>query len=350
MTTADASPLGLGGTREGSEVIVAGYRVERLLRRHSAADAVYLGSAVEDGREVELRVATPAGDPGLRERFAEQVVRPSSIAHPHLPAVYGSGQAKQGLYLATARVKGRTLAALAAGGLPPLRAIRLLGGVADALDAVHDQGLAHGDVRLENVVVVEGHVEHPYLVDFALATTETDDLAGFAACLDACLADDETPPALGRLLARARSGGPGSAGGLLREAAQTLVTVPRSPPAPAEPATKRAWWRRERPLRPPVRIPGAAALAIVLAAAGAGFFLGRPDETGSDARAAESAAGVSVSLPPGWQAAAAVPRIRGLDLTGAVAAAAPGGRPALIAGRLPALRGSVYPAAVARRR
>jgi len=352
MTTADASPLGLGGTREGSEVVVAGYRVERLLRRHSAADAVYLASDVDDeGRSAELRVVALAGDPDLRARFAANVVRPSSIAHPHLPEVYDSGEAKQGLYLATARLKGRTLAELAArGGLSPLRAIRLLGGVADALDAVHDQGLAHGDVRLENMILVEGHVERPYLVDFALEPVETDDVSAFAACLDACLGAEETPPALARLVARGRSGeGPRSAGELMREAAQTLVSVPTRAPAAVEPAETRAWWRRGRLPRSSVgaRLPGLAALAIVLAAGAAGFFLGRPEATGSDSRAAASTAGVSVVLPADWKNASAVPRVRGLDLAGAVAAAPPGGRPALVAGFLRGLRGSVYPAAVA---
>lgn len=453
MTTADAPP---GHPGAGAEGVVAGYRVEGLLRRHSPNDAVYAATQAAQGRNVELRVLTTQ-DPDLRARFEATVAQPASIVHPNLPAAYDSGEAPETVFLATARVDGVELAeAVKPDGLPLPRAIRLLGSVADALDAVHRQGFAHGDVRLENVVLVQRHVEHPYLVDFALDGTAEADRRAFAASLFACLTG--APPAahgagaprldqvrpgmpepLGRLLAEAMSGsGPASRhspGELMNEVARYMfVTGPppaapppaeprREPPAPPPrvaptpprvvppPAQRKPaapspapWTRlappppppaRPTPARPPSppaepaapapaeqpapaasrtppgearpaptaapaaaaprrriadwRVPPIAAVAVVAVAAVAGFLVGRPggDEPGAPSEFSSGA--LSISLPDGWSGAEIGPRIRGLDFAESVSASGPGGLPALVAGRLAELRGSVYTAAVAER-
>jgi hypothetical protein len=399
MTKADV-PAGTAASDRGSEGPVAGYRVEGLLRRIAEDDAVYAATDLAQGRSVELRLVTAGDDGDLHARFESFVVRPSSIVHPHLPVVYESGEASEGMFLASARLEGVTLSELAGnGGLPPMRAVRLLGRVADALDAVHRQGLAHGDLRVERVVVVERHVEHPYLVDFGLPDGEASgaeektasaDVRAFAAVLYTCLAGvppstgpagkprrldelrEDTPEALGRLLADAMSGtgqaARYSAGELINQVARYVFSAPRPgraarpQPQPAQRASEPppAWISQPRPVWPPSRprgprewllggrIPAAAAILAVAAAALIGLLVGRLSEDEGGVSALTSEGGFSVGLPDGWEEAPGGPGIPGLDLAGPLSAG-PEGRPALVAGRLRGVEGSVYPEAVARR-
>src|SRR5262249_51336429 len=58
----------------------------------------------------------------------------------------------------------------AEGRLEAGRALALCAQVADALDAAHERGLVHGDVKPSNVLIAtQGTREHPYLADFGLS-------------------------------------------------------------------------------------------------------------------------------------------------------------------------------------
>ena len=160
---------------------VAGYRVEALIGR-GGMGAVYRAAEEGLGRKVALKVIAPelAQDERFRERFLRESRIAASLDHPHVIPIYQAGEQDGVLFLAMRYVEGSDLANLVAenGALEPKRALDLLSQIAEALDAAHEKGLIHRDVKPSNVLIAEaGGREHCYLGDFGL-TKRTGSLSG----------------------------------------------------------------------------------------------------------------------------------------------------------------------------
>ena len=195
---------------------VAGYEVEALIGR-GGMGAVYRAREEGLGRKVALKVIAPelAQDERFRERFLRESRIAASLDHPHVIPIYQAGDEDGLLFLAMRYVEGYDLAKLVAeeGALEPRRAVDLLGQVAEALDAAHEKGLVHRDVKPSNVLIAESAGrEHCYLGDFGL-TKRTGSLweslrpaRSSARSSSRPGADNRRPArrALGRVLARLR--------------------------------------------------------------------------------------------------------------------------------------------------
>ena len=160
---------------------VAGYKVEALIGR-GGMGAVYRAEEEGLGRKVALKVIAPelAQDERFRERFLRESRIAASLDHPHVIPIYQAGDEDGLLFLAMRYVEGYDLAKLVAeeGALEPKRALDLLSQVAEALDAAHEKGLVHRDVKPSNVLIAEAAGrEHCYLGDFGL-TKRTGSLSG----------------------------------------------------------------------------------------------------------------------------------------------------------------------------
>jgi YVTN family beta-propeller protein len=156
---------------------IAGYLIEGLLGR-GGMSVVYVAEHLRLKRKVALKLLAPelATDTRFRERFLRESELAASIDHPNIVPIYDAGEAEGLLYIAMRYVDGTDLRRLLAaeGALEPARAIALLEQVASALDAAHDRGLVHRDVKPANVLVVGGPSgEHAYLTDFGLTKQAT---------------------------------------------------------------------------------------------------------------------------------------------------------------------------------
>ncbi len=166
----------------GSEL--AGYVVEALIGR-GGMGAVYRAREVGLERKVALKVIASelAEDSRFRERFLRESRIAASLDHPHIVPIFQAGDEDGVLYLAMRYVDGTDLAKLISreGALEPARAISLLEQVAEALDAAHEKGLVHRDVKPSNVLIAAAAgKEHCYLADFGL-TKRTGSLSGVSA-------------------------------------------------------------------------------------------------------------------------------------------------------------------------
>jgi hypothetical protein len=166
------SPVQLGGLLSGlgPGSPVAGYLLERLVGVGGMA-AVFRARDERLGRVVALKLLT--GDEAVRRRFVREARAVAAVDHPHIIPVYEAGEADGVLFIAMRFVAGDDLRVVVGreGGLPPRRAAAFISPVASALDAAHDAGLVHRDVKPANMLVDvgPGRPEHVYLSDFGLA-------------------------------------------------------------------------------------------------------------------------------------------------------------------------------------
>ena len=159
--------------RIGTEV--AGYRIEGVVAR-GGMGVVYRAHQLRLGRPVALKVLAPelANNEGFRERFEHESRLAAAIDHPNIIPLYEAGESDGVLYLSMRFVDGIDLKRLLAleGSLEPPRALAIVSQVAGALDAAHERGLVHRDVKPGNVLLASGTgteaSDHCYLVDFGL--------------------------------------------------------------------------------------------------------------------------------------------------------------------------------------
>jgi streptogramin lyase len=148
---------------------LAGYRLEEEIGR-GGMGVVYRATELRLDRPVALKLIAPelAGDAAFRERFLRESRLAASIDHPGILPVYAAGEAEGELYLAMRYVSGTDLRALIddRGPLPPEEALPIAEQVAEALDAAHERGLVHRDVKPGNVLIDSAN--HCYLSDFGL--------------------------------------------------------------------------------------------------------------------------------------------------------------------------------------
>src|SRR3954454_4512788 len=149
--------------------VFAGHRIEDVAGS-GGMGVVYRGVQLALDRTVALKLITPAlaGDPDLRARFVRESRAAASIEHPNVIPLFSAGSEQDVLYISMRFVDGEDLRALLRreGPLDPRRAARIVAQIGAALDAAHERGLVHRDVKPANVLLTP--TDHAYLTDFGL--------------------------------------------------------------------------------------------------------------------------------------------------------------------------------------
>lgn len=144
-----------------------GYRIKKKLGQGGFA-TVYAAEQLSVGREVALKVIHEhlAYDP---ERFEREVKALVSVRDDHVVTVHDGGRTSDGqLFLSMTLISGSDLKTrLAARDLAGAELVRVLRGVAQAIDACHGAGILHRDIKPRNVMVDDRG--RGILVDFGIA-------------------------------------------------------------------------------------------------------------------------------------------------------------------------------------
>jgi eukaryotic-like serine/threonine-protein kinase len=169
-----AALAGAGMDRSGTPV-VPGYRALRLIGE-GGSSRVYLAERVHDGMTLVLKVL----DPRLREdsvfmaRFVQEYKLLSDLHDEHVAQIYDQGFAGSHPYIAMEYLPGGDLKAKIIEGLAPRQALRLLGQIAKALDAIHRHGIVHRDLKPQNILFRASGL--PVIVDFGMARSLGSDM------------------------------------------------------------------------------------------------------------------------------------------------------------------------------
>jgi serine/threonine protein kinase len=145
------------------------YRLVELLGRGGMGE-VWRAFDTGTQRVVAVKVLpTQFGDNAeFQQRFRREARTAARLDTPHVVPIYDYGEINGRLFVCMRLIAGRDLqAVLAYGPIHPARAVRIIEQVALALQAAHQVGLLHRDVKPSNILLDAD--DFAYLIDFGLA-------------------------------------------------------------------------------------------------------------------------------------------------------------------------------------
>lgn len=146
-----------------------GLQVLELIGR-GGMGAVYTARQEHLNRVVAVKVLPneAQNDPGFGDRFVREAQTLAKLNHPNIVTVYDFGRAGDLFYFVMEYVDGVTLRdSIAAGGVTPEEALRIVPVLCEALQYAHDEGVVHRDIKPENILLDRrGRIK---IADFGLA-------------------------------------------------------------------------------------------------------------------------------------------------------------------------------------
>src|SRR6202040_1250930 len=144
------SPILPPGTVIGSR-----YQILQILGE-GGMGAVYKARDLELDRVIALKVIRPelASNPGILQRFKQELVLARQITHKNVVRIYDMGDADGLKFITMEYVDGEDLKHILqkAGKLPSSEAISIMQQICRALDACHCEGIIHRDLKPSNVM------------------------------------------------------------------------------------------------------------------------------------------------------------------------------------------------------
>jgi serine/threonine protein kinase/ABC-type Fe3+-hydroxamate transport system substrate-binding protein len=149
---------------------IGGYVIEDILGS-GGMGTVYRAQHPALPRSDALKVlsAELSRDEHFRARFEREAELAATLDHPNIVAVLNRGETNGQLWIAMQYVAGSDAEReLAAGRMPPQRAVHITGEVAKALDYAHRRHLLHRDIKPANFLLSTDD-ERIFLADFGIA-------------------------------------------------------------------------------------------------------------------------------------------------------------------------------------
>jgi eukaryotic-like serine/threonine-protein kinase len=168
-----------GYTEAGQHTLTSGqllaqrYEVLSLLGE-GGMGAVYKARDVELSRMVALKVIRPdlARNRAILDRFKQELILATQVTHRNVVRIYDLGEAEGIKFITMEYVEGEDLATILHKRvkLPPREAVAVIEQVCRALEAAHNVGVIHRDLKPQNIMWETG-TGRILVMDFGLAKT-----------------------------------------------------------------------------------------------------------------------------------------------------------------------------------
>lgn len=157
-----------------SEPRIDGYQVQQLVGR-GGMGVVYRAVDLQLSRTVAIKLLPSIRNtPRARTRFESEARLLAQVDHPGVARIFRIGTTGENPYIAMEFVEGQSLDRLAAGKpLEPRVAAEYVRQLAEALQACHDLGIIHRDVKPGNALITPNRTLK--LTDFGLAKLTSED-------------------------------------------------------------------------------------------------------------------------------------------------------------------------------
>jgi tRNA A-37 threonylcarbamoyl transferase component Bud32 len=298
----------------GTDVLL---RERYRLRRRIAVGGMGVVWEAEDqvlDRRVAVKVVAEAlaADEQFVERFRREARAAAGLSHPNVAEVFDYGEDGDAQFMVMEFLEGETLAQRLdrTGPLPPEEAAEIAAQVAEALQAAHDAGVVHRDVKPANIMLTDSGVK---VMDFGIAAatwaaplTATGTTIGTATYLSPEQAAGDRATAssdlysLGVVLFEVLAGRPPFVAESPFAVARAHTTDPAPPleeivPGVPQHLSRSCRWALEKD---PAARPGSAALFAQLLRGGVDVAEGRTAPLPAEATPGESAAAPTEVIAP----------------------------------------------------
>jgi serine/threonine protein kinase len=161
-------------SREGT--MFGHYRLLRLIGKGGMGEVYEAEDTVKD-RVVALKLLpeSVSHDSVFRKRLQREAHSAGRLQEPHVVPIHDYGEIDGVLFVDMRMINGSDLRKLLKnfGPMTPARAVAIVRQVASAIDAAHESGIMHRDVKPENILITRD--DFAYLVDFGIANAASDE-------------------------------------------------------------------------------------------------------------------------------------------------------------------------------
>src|SRR5215475_8508642 len=170
VTPRPSSEAASKGQLEPGTILADRFEILQLLGQ-GGMGAVYKGRDIELERLVALKLIRPdlASHPEILRRFKQELILAREVTHRNVIRIFDLGQAQGIKFITMEYVEGRDLRGLIhdRGKFTTEDAVPIVLQICEALDAAHNAGVVHRDLKPQNVMVdKDGRV---YVMDFGIA-------------------------------------------------------------------------------------------------------------------------------------------------------------------------------------
>jgi serine/threonine-protein kinase len=170
------------------------FRIEAFVVR-TCMTSIYRATDLRTGQLVAIKIPHPEleCDPVFYSRFQREIAIGKKLKHPGVVQTIDSGDMDQ-LCIVMEWVDGRFLREIMSkeGKLSVERATRIVTGVCEALDYIHNLGVVHRDLKPENIMI--GPNDEVKLIDFGIAANAGSRRLTFAKLTEAMGTPDYISP------------------------------------------------------------------------------------------------------------------------------------------------------------